>query len=357
MFPKPVFFDPTGKRGRALSAFAWVSGTISLLTLAAFVLTLVVVDRPAQGNVSIAPPRQAGCEGSSCTPAAGVTMRSVDPQLLISAHELAARLRETERTLAQPHPQGAAPDRRLAGAELASRSDRALSIGFYVNDDDNSYPDLKRVLPQLDWFIPSWLSLEGPGMELKTNLDDRALSYIRSAKPDMPILPIIQNAVDGRWNGDGLAKLLADPAARGARINELKIFLETNKFQGLTIDFEEVPPAAQLNLIRFMHELEDAVADRGYTIVLAVPFNDPSWPYRTYADIADFMLLMGYDEHWEEGKPGSIAGQSWFEKMLDQRMQDLDPARTIIAIGGYGYDWVDDGPGRELKLSRCRVVG
>ena len=62
MFPKPIFFDPTGKRARALSAFAWVSGTISLLTLAAFVLTLVVVDRPTQGNASNPPPPQAGCK-------------------------------------------------------------------------------------------------------------------------------------------------------------------------------------------------------------------------------------------------------------------------------------------------------
>ena len=350
MFPKPIFFDPTGKRARALSAFAWVSGTISLLTLAAFVLTLVVVDRPTQGNASNPPPPQAGCKESNCAPSGATGMRSADPQLLKSANELAAQLRESERTLAQPHPQGPVPDRRLINTKVAKPSGRPLSIGFYVNDDDNSYPDLKRALPHLDWFVPSWLSLEGPGMELKTGIDNRALSYIRSTKPEMPILPLVQNAVDGQWNGNGLAKLLADPAARSARINELKTFLETNQFQGLTIDFEEVPAAAQPNLNRFLHELDDAVADKGYIIVLAAPFDDPSWPYRTYADIVDFMLLMGYDEHWEEGKPGSIASQSWFEKTLDKRMRDLDPARTIIAVGSYGYDWIDHNSGQELSF-------
>ena len=67
----------------------------------------------------------------------------------------------------------------------------------------------------------------------------------------------------------------------------------------------------------------------------------------------DFMLLMGYDEHWEEGKPGSIAGQSWFEKTLDKRMQELDPARTIIAIGGYGYDWIEGNPTVELSFQEA----
>jgi peptidoglycan-N-acetylglucosamine deacetylase len=355
MSPKPIFFDPTGKRGRALSAFAWVSGTVSLLTLAAFVLTLVIIDWPSQGNVSETPQHQTNCQGASCTPAVAAAPGSVNPQLLKSAQELAAQLRESERTLAQPHARAIAADRRPIDARLVSPSDRPLSIGFYVNDDDNGYPDLKRALPHLDWFVPGWLNLQGPGMELNTHIDDRALSYIRSARPDMPILPMIQNAVDGRWDGHGLATLLADPAARSARIDALKTFLETNKFQGLTIDFEEVPAAAQPNLRRFLQELESAFAGSGYALVLAVPFDDDSWPYEAYADIADFILLMGYDEHWEEGKPGSIAGQSWFEKTLDKRMQTLDPARTIIGIGSYGYDWVGGNRGVELSFQEAAL--
>ena len=83
-----------------------------------------------------------------------------------------------------------------------------------------------------------------------------------------------------------------------------------------------------------------AFAPHQYVIALAVPFDDDAWPYATYAHIVDFMMLMGYDQHWEEGEPGSIAGQSWFEDILDKRMTTLDPERTIIAIGSYGYDWV-----------------
>ena len=103
----------------------------------------------------------------------------------------------------------------------------------------------------------------------------------------------------------------------------------------------------------FLHELRNALAGQGYAVVLAVPFDDPSWPYRSYADVTDFMLLMGYDQHWEEGKSGSIAGQSWFEKTLDKQMQDLDPARTIIAIGGYGYDWIEGNPTVELSFQEA----
>ena len=95
-----------------------------------------------------------------------------------------------------------------------------------------------------------------------------------------------------------------------------------------------------------------AFAPHRYIIVLAVPFDDDSWPYAAYADIADFMLLMGYDQHWEKGIPGSIAGQSWFET-LDKRMKALDPDRTIIAIGSYGYDWVKGKPAEDLAFEEA----
>jgi spore germination protein YaaH len=130
-------------------------------------------------------------------------------------------------------------------------------------------------------------------------------------------------------------------------------FLERNKFQGLTIDFEEVPPTAHKDLQLFLAEMAARFVGHGYVIVLAVPFDDDSWPYATYAKIADYLLLMGYDQHWEEGTAGSIAGQSWFEQTLDKRMKELNPDRTIIAIGDYGYDWVKGQPAEDLTFEEA----
>ena len=130
-------------------------------------------------------------------------------------------------------------------------------------------------------------------------------------------------------------------------------FLQSNKFQGLTVDFEELPPGAQKDLRDFLSELSSALTSHGMAMVLAVPFDDDSWPYATYAQIADYMLLMGYDQHWDQSAPGSIAGQGWFETILDKRMQELDPDRTIVAIGGYGYDWIKGHETQELTFEEA----
>ena len=276
----------------------------------------------------------------TCSTAHGLSVTTAaDPEALRSASRLAAELREDERDLYH-RPQARVIERRALPAALVRPEGRPLSIGFYVSWDDNSYPALKRALPRLDWVVPSWLSLQGPDLTLSATVDGRVLAYIQDKKPDTAILPMIQNAAGGQWNGTGLAKMLADPSARAERIGQIVAFLDKYKFQGVTVDFEDVPESAHKNLEQFLTELRTAFVPHDYAIVLAVPFDDDSWPYTTYANIVDFMLLMGYDQHSDADKPGSIAGQSWFEDTLDKRMKGLDPEHTIIAIGAYGYDWV-----------------
>jgi cellulose synthase/poly-beta-1,6-N-acetylglucosamine synthase-like glycosyltransferase/peptidoglycan/xylan/chitin deacetylase (PgdA/CDA1 family)/spore germination protein YaaH len=356
MIHKPIFFDPTGKRARVLQGLAWVLGALSALVMVVFAAILLIVHRPVDASFDqqLASHASIRCAWApTCSAAHAITVTTAaDPELLKSASMLAAELREKERAL-RTHPQAETVDRHPVPVALRGSNTRSLSIGFYVNWDDNSYPALKRALPHLDWVIPAWLNLDGPAMELKPDVDDRALKYIQATRPNIPILPMIQNAVEGKWDGAGLAKLLADPSARAARLNDIVTFLETNKFQGLTIDFEEVPPKAQNDLRAFLTEMSQAFTAHGLAIVLAVPFNDDSWPYASYAAIVDYMLLMGYDQHWDGGSAGSVAGQDWFEDTLDKRMKELDPNRTIVAIGGYGYDWIKGQATQELTFEEA----
>jgi hypothetical protein len=41
------------------------------------------------------------------------------------------------------------------------------------------------------------------------------------------------------------------------------------------------------------------------------------------------------------------------QTILDKRMQELDPDRTIVAIGGYGYDWIKGHQTQELTFEEA----
>jgi len=346
MSQKSVFFDPTGKRARRLRRLQWVFGSLFSLIAVAFLGYLLVISPSVTSDLT----------GQAAAlfhlPLDGTSYDKVD---LKTAKRVAAGLRARQRDLAREALAGRAHEARAkpVPAWLVGTPGRALSMGFYANWDDNSLPALKRALPQLDWVIPAWLNLQGPDMALHSELNAPAVDAINQIKPGIPVLPMIQNSVEGSWDGPGLARLLADPAKRAARLQDIISFLETNKMQGLTVDFETVPGSAQKDLLDFLGELSAEFDKRDWVLLVCVPFDDPDWNYKAYADVADFVVLMAYDEHWEEGAPGSIAGQAWFERTLDKRMKDLDPAQTIIAIGNYGYDWAPGKPGEDVTYQEA----
>ena len=70
-----------------------------------------------------------------------------------------------------------------------------------------------------------------------------------------------------------------------------------------------------------------------------MPFDDLDWSADKLAPYVDQLVLMGYDEHYRTGAPGSPASQGWYEENLERLTKHLDPNKTIIGLGSYGYDW------------------
>lgn len=60
--------------------------------------------------------------------------------------------------------------------------------------------------------------------------------------------------------------------------------------------------------------------------------------------IVDYTVLMAIYEADDFSAAGAIAGQGWYESILDKRMPANRPLiSTIVAIGSYAYDWVNRG--------------
>jgi cellulose synthase/poly-beta-1,6-N-acetylglucosamine synthase-like glycosyltransferase/peptidoglycan/xylan/chitin deacetylase (PgdA/CDA1 family) len=343
MRTKPIFFDPTGRRASMISWTMRIGTAAVAVICVVFVVLLMGNDAPLGTDL-------AGSAEELFRPPAPTVVTS--HSLAKSTERVAAELRGQERDIwRRGHIKPGAQDRPDdSSSAIRAISGRALSIGFYANWDQTAFSALKKDLPHVDWVIPTWLSVEGSDVGIRNDLDYRALEAIRNADAGKPIFPLLQNSVEGKWDGEGLALWLADPAKRAARLNQIIEFLDFNKLQGLTVDFESVPDSAQADLKTFLKEMAAAFKPHGWLILMAVPFDDDSWDYVAYSHLVDFMILMAYDEHWEDGTSGSIASQDWFERLLDVRMKDLDPAHTIIALANYGYDWIAGKPAQDLTF-------
>ncbi len=346
MSDKPVFFDASGRRSFGVSIAGWTAGVLSLVLGAVFVISLVI---NAPVSVRLRLPGHL-----TAIAIHDLEKRAAAPGLVRAAARLANEARTRREELARER--GLRNERGLHTRPLPSilkpQANRPLTIAFFPGwkpASSDAYPSLLQALPKLDWLMPIWLSLTGPQMAFGDTLDKHLLGELRAKRPNLAILPVVQNYGAGKWESAELAALLADPARSDALLNKLVAFVGDNKLQGLTVDFEEVPAGAHADLEKFLRRLSAAFVPHGWIIAMAAPLDDDDWPYAAYAHIADYTLLMAYDEHETGGEAGSIAGQNWFETNLDKRMRSLPPSRTIVSVGGYGYDW-NDGPDHELTF-------
>ena len=326
---KPIFFDPKNRRAGHVSRVAWAVAIISSVAGLVFLSSLFIFRSF---------PEALQTSQSQRYPLLNDVAKV--PRLLPSVRNLARKAQSTKKQFPHAAQPSAATLAKMKGLKPAGeRREKPLTIGFYANWDDSSFSSLRNNLQNLDWVVPSWLYLQGSSMDLKVTLDQKSLDLIRREKPGTSILAMIQNSSITKWDGPNLGRLMADPARRRERLNSVLAFIEEHKLQGVMIDFEQIPDDAHKDTLAFLSEVHAAFKAKGLIVAVAAPFDDPHWNYKAYAKVCDYLMLMGYDEHWSDSQPGSVASQSWFSTRLAARMRDLDPAHTIVAIANYGYDW------------------
>jgi peptidoglycan-N-acetylglucosamine deacetylase len=339
----PVFHDPHGRRWRRVRRI-WLAISILVTALAAIFIASVFAN-PVLPNFKL--------RALASLPHS-VDLKPKLPNIPANPSERKARKAEVDLQHALATTKYVVPGKRRSHIAVVPPpptvpapvvpATRPLSVGFFINWDESSYESLKRNLDHLDWVVAEWSHLQDvpDGTNpLVTDIHIPALNWIRLTRPEVRILPMVQNVLNEEWQGALLARLIADEPHRQTLINSLTTFVQDNKFGGICVDFEEPPTAAQGNLLTFMQELHTTFAAKGLLVVQAVPFDDPDWNYKAYSAASDYLIVMAYDQHWTGSDAGPVAAQDWFEQNLIKRMRELDAAKTIIAIGNYGYNWSD----------------
>jgi len=330
----PVFHDPQGRRWRRVRR-TWLALSV-MVTALAVIFIVSVFARPVLPGFNLK------------------ELKPRPPNLPANPTERKARTAQADLQRALDKTKYVAPGKRRSHIAVVPApltipapvvpTTRPLSVGFFINWDESSYESLKRNLDHLDWVVAEWSHLRpvSDGTNpLVIDIHVPALNWIRLTRPETRILPMVSNVIDEKWQGDLLARLIADEPHRQTLINSLTSFVQDNKFAGIVVDFEEPPTSSQANLLTFMQELHTSFAAKGLLVAQTVPFDDPDWNYRAYAAAVDYVIVMAYDQHWADSDGGPVAAQDWFEQDLVKRMRELDPAKTIIALGNYGYNWSD----------------
>ncbi|MBR5970711.1 MAG: chitinase [Lachnospiraceae bacterium] len=113
--------------------------------------------------------------------------------------------------------------------------------------------------------------------------------------------------------------------------------------EGINVDFEGVPPEAGKDYVQWLREL--SIACRREQIVLSIDnyvpygFND-YYDRREQGIIADYVIIMGYDEHYG-GSPeaGSVASVEFVRYGVEETVKQVPAEKVINAVPFYTRVW------------------
>jgi cellulose synthase/poly-beta-1,6-N-acetylglucosamine synthase-like glycosyltransferase/spore germination protein YaaH/peptidoglycan/xylan/chitin deacetylase (PgdA/CDA1 family) len=331
-----VFYDPTGRRWIKFRRAFGISGILAALLLGLFILSLASnPSLPALGlpavqhvaNFSEVPVITGGEKAAKAVP--------------YRFHKPVKYIRNGGNPAVHP---------KLAAKP---REDQPLVFGFYVNWDEASRVSLRLNLSHLTHLVPEWLTLKNGRGDVEDQTDEQVVGLARDAK--LPILVEINNYRDG-WQAGDLHHALSSNDARSNLVDNIYSNIVEHKFAGVNIDFEELQTRDRDKMVAFMEELQAKLKPAGLTVTQDVPTDDDSYDLKRLGQINDYIVPMVYDEHYQSGAPGPVASETWFEDQLDQLAKVVPPAKTVIGVGNYGYDWIIGSRKGGVEVSHGDVV-
>ena len=212
-----------------------------------------------------------------------------------------------------------------------------IRAAFYVAWDHQSYASLEKNISKLNLVIPEWFFIDPTADTLYTNIDSKALKLMKAA--GVEIMPILSNNYKQIFRGESVHRILTTPAKKERLINDVIRTLKDYDFAGVNVDLEELLDSDDKVLVNFQKELYEKMHANNLLVTQdVIPFND-EYNFKALAKYNDYLILMAYDEHHDESKPGPISSQRWIQAALD-KMDDLVPAdKIILGMAGFGYDW------------------
>jgi len=333
--PKAIFYDPKRRRWRLLRRVFDVAGVVITLVIVVFIISAV------RGE-------------------------SLPSLLLPQAARPYKGLKEKERRKPK-----AKPVRRTTGkgaSQIPLNSVEGIRAAYYVQWDAASFASLKEYYTQIDLLYPEWLHVLSPDGKIQAvttenklfdivqgatlhPADDKVMRFLRDEKAEAEVFPLVNNfhPVTRAWMGDVIAKVLNNPEARGTFRKQVALFLSSDKYRGLCLDFEDIPTASQPGFRAMVSELNTDLHARGMKLYVNLPADDDDYDYAFIARHSDGVILMNYDEHSSTSGPGAVSSQDFFVRNVQTVLKLVPRDKLILAIGNYGYDWMAPVPGKGRK--------
>ena len=141
--------------------------------------------------------------------------------------------------------------------------------------------------------------------------------------------------------------LMSSTSTRKKLIEKLMNEADTYGFDGFNLDFESLKAEAGPHYVQFIREMSVACRNKG--LVLSVDNYVPSsytafYNRREQGIVADYVIVMGYDEHYAGGEAGSVSSIPYVREGIENTLKEVPKEKVISAVPFYTRVWtVNEG--------------
>ena len=202
--------------------------------------------------------------------------------------------------------------------------------------------------PEVNVVSPTWFFMSGPNGEMISYGDSE---YVAAAhERGVKVWAVLKNDdIEGSFeHNSDCYRVLASYESRKKLIDNLINATTECGADGINIDIETTNVDTGVFFIQFLRELYLKASQKGIVISVDnyIPeSNNAYYNIPEQCKVADYVIIMGYDEHYKGSDAGSVSSLSWFTYAADLSLKKCPADQLIMGVPFYTRLWreVTDG--------------
>lgn len=224
---------------------------------------------------------------------------------------------------------------------ISIRRDYPICLGWHDMENVSGNKQLDALIADtkgLNVISPTWFALEDNKGNYR-NLS--SADYVRKAhEQGMEVWILIDDFDDNMSIGQVLGK----NSVRQKLVENLIADVKAVNADGINVDFEYITDSCGVDFIQFLREL--SIRCREESLVLSVDNANPTFVKYCYdmkeqGRLADYVVLMGYDEHWQGSEAGSVSSLSYVEEGIIAALDMVPKEKVISGLPFYTRVWTE----------------
>ena len=139
---------------------------------------------------------------------------------------------------------------------------------------------------------------------------------------------------------------LSNTAARQNIISQLIQAATSVGMDGINVDFESLSEDVGIHFLEFLRELSIECHKNNLVLSVDNPVPEDFTSHYDRAEqgrVVDYVIIMGYDEHYVGSEAGSVASLPWVEQGIQDTLAEVPAERVINAVPFYTRLWRNTG--------------